>query len=155
MVEYVSGAKFKYVSYEGTAPRMTALLGGHIQLAEINIVVAKQNIDAGKLKALGIAAEKRATQLPDIPTLKEQGINVVFGVNRGWFAPKGTKKEVIELFVSALAKVAADKKVVADLFEHGTDVDFRAGAKYQAFLDEQLTELTAVAKQVGLYKAPK
>lgn len=153
MVEHASGAKFKYVSYEGTAPRMRALLGGHIQLGELNITVAKKNIEIGKLKALGIASEKRAPQLPDIPTLKEQGINVVYGVNRGWFAPKGTPKAVRAAIISALTKAAHDKTLVKDLYDHGTYVDFRPGAEYEKFLAAQLSEMTDVAKKVGLYKA--
>jgi tripartite-type tricarboxylate transporter receptor subunit TctC len=155
MVESASGAKFKYVSYEGTAPRMRALLGGHIQLAEINITVAKKNLELGKLKALGIAAPKRAPQLPDIPTLKEQGINVVYGVNRGWFVPKGTPKAVKETLIAALAKAAKNEALVKDLYDHGTDVDFRPGAEYAKFLDAQLAEMTDIAKKVGLYKVKK
>lgn len=117
--------------------------------------VSKENLEQGKLKALGIASEKRAPQIPEIPTLKEQGINVIFGVNRGWFAPKGTKKEVIDLILSALSKAATDKRLVKDLYEKGTYVDYRPGAKDQEFLDAQLAEMTGVAKKVGLYQAKK
>ena len=76
LVEADTGIKFKYVGYDGTRQRMTALLGKHIQLGELNISSAKKYLGSGKLIGLGIALEKRDSRLPNLPTLKEQGIKV-------------------------------------------------------------------------------
>ena len=77
----------KYVSYEGTAPRMNALLGSHIELAESNLT-QKGKVDAGQMKFLAIAADKRTPEAPNVPTLKEIGIDVIYAVNRGLLAIK-------------------------------------------------------------------
>ena len=71
----------------GTAPRMNALLGSHIELAESNLT-QKGKVDAGQMKFLAIAADKRTPEAPNVPTLKEIGIDVIYAVNRGLLAIK-------------------------------------------------------------------
>src|SRR5574341_616640 len=89
LVEKAAGIKFKYVSYEGLAPRMNAILGGHIDLTDANLT-QKGKVEAGQLKFLAIATEKRHPEMPNIPTPKELGVNVGYDVNRGIGAPRGT-----------------------------------------------------------------
>ena len=91
LIEQAAGIKFKYVSYEGLAPRMNAILGGHIDLTDSNLT-QKGKVEAGQLKFLAIATEKRNPEMPSVPTLKELGVNVVYDVNRGVMAPKGTPR---------------------------------------------------------------
>ena len=68
-IEKAAGIKFKYVSYDGLAPRMNALLGGHIDLTDSNLT-QKGKVDAGLLRFLAIASEKRDPEIPDVPTLE-------------------------------------------------------------------------------------
>jgi tripartite-type tricarboxylate transporter receptor subunit TctC len=89
MIEKAAGVKFKYVSYDGLAQRMNAILGGHIDLTDGNLT-QKGKVDAGQLKFLAAATDKRSADLPNVPTLKELGVNVVYDVNRGLMLPKGT-----------------------------------------------------------------
>ena len=77
LIEKATGVKFKYVSYEGLAPRMNAILGGHIDLTDSNLT-QKGKVEAGQLKFLGIATEKRSAEMQSVPTLKETGVNVVY-----------------------------------------------------------------------------
>ena len=93
LIEKATGLKFKYVSYEGLAPRMNAILGGHVDLTDSNLT-QKGKVEAGQLKFLAIATEKRHPEMPSVPTLKELGVNVVYDVNRGIMAPKGTPADV-------------------------------------------------------------
>ena len=93
LIEKAAGVKFKYVSYEGLAPRMNAILGGHIDLTDSNLT-QKGKVEAGQLKFLAIATEKRHPEMPNVPTLKELGVNVVYDVNRGVMVPKGTPADV-------------------------------------------------------------
>ena len=69
-IEKAAGIKFKYVSYDGLAPRMNAILGGHIDLTDSNLT-QKGKVEAGQLKFLAIASEKRDPDMPNVPTLKE------------------------------------------------------------------------------------
>ena len=100
LIEQQAGIKFKYVSYEGLAPRMNAILGGHVDLTDSNLT-QKGKVEAAQLKFLAIATEKRHPEMPSIPTLKELGINVVYDVNRGIMVQKGASAEVIGKLSSA------------------------------------------------------
>ena len=73
---------------------------------------AKKYRGGGKRIGLGSAREERDSRLPNLPTLKEQGINVVTGVNRGVFAPKGTPDGIQAMFEKAFAKALKDPDVV-------------------------------------------
>src|SRR5918995_283131 len=97
MIEKAAGLKFKYVSYDGLAPRMNALLGGHINLTDSNLT-QKGKVEGGLLRFLAIASEKRDPEIPDVPTLKELGVDVSYEVVRGLLVPKGTPA----LFVAVL-----------------------------------------------------
>src|SRR5215218_9299469 len=92
MIEKAAGLKFKYVSYDGLAPRMNALLGGHIDFTGSNLT-QKGKVEAGLLRFLAIASEKRDPEMPDVPTLKELGV-VEYEVVRGLLVPKGTPAPV-------------------------------------------------------------
>jgi len=155
LIEATTGVKFKYVGYEGTRNRMNALLGKHIQLGEINIAAARKDIGSGKLKALGIALPHRDSRLPRVPTLKEQGVDVITGINRGVFAPKGTPKNILAAFEEAFKKTMNEPLVQKDLDAKGTIIQYIGQKEYVAYLEENAKTITAEAKRVGLYMRKK
>ncbi len=151
LVEKAAGIKFKYVSYEGLAPRMNAILGGHVDLTDSNLT-QKGKVDAGQLKFLGIATEKRNPEMPNVPTLKEQGVNVVYDVNRGLMAPKGTPAEIQAKLEGACAAAAKEPAFAQAMKLQGTDVRYMGRGEYGQWLkknDELNKQLT---KDLGLYK---
>ena len=151
MIEQAAGIKFKYVSYEGTAPRMNALLGGHVDLAESNLT-QKGKADAGQLKFLAIAADKRHPEVPDVPTLKELGIDIEYAVNRGLLAPKGTSAEALGKLRSACGTAANDAGFAESLKKHGTLVRYLDHTAYTQFLKKNDAENQALAKELGMLK---
>jgi tripartite-type tricarboxylate transporter receptor subunit TctC len=151
MVEKAAGVKFKYVSYEGTAPRMNALLGGHIELAESNLT-QKGKADAGQLKFLAIASEKRHPEIPNVPTLKELGINVEYAVNRGLVAPKGTGAEALGKLRAACSAAAKDPSFAEQMKKHGTLVRYLDERGYTRFFQQNDAENKEVAKDLGMLK---
>lgn len=152
IIEDRTGIKLKYVPYEGTRDRLTAMLAGNIQLGEMNVITAKQYITEGSLKALGIASEERDPALPDLPTLKEQGIDVTYGTSRGVVAPKGTKPEVIAHWEDTFAAVAKDPAFVKALESQGTSVAFQDAATYVGTMEKSFGEHKQAAINIGLYK---
>ncbi len=125
LIDDAAGTKMKFVPYEGTRQRLTALLAKNIEVGEMNILTAKQYMKEGSLKGLGIASEKRDPLAPDLPTLKEQGVDVVYGLTRGIVAPKGTKPDVISYWEGVIKKAAKSKAVEGALAAKGTSVVFR------------------------------
>ncbi len=152
LIEDAAKIKFKYVPYEGTRQRLTALLGKNIQLGEMNILTAKQYMKEGSLKGLGIAAEKRDPLAPDLPTLKEQGIDVVYGLTRGIVVPKGTKPDVIKHWEAVIRKAATSKAVEEALARKGTSVVPRSPAEYTSFLKKSYDQYEKLAIAIGMYK---
>jgi tripartite-type tricarboxylate transporter receptor subunit TctC len=151
LVEQAAGVKFKYVSYEGLAPRMNAILGGHIDLTDANLT-QKGKVEAGQLKFLAIATEKRSPEMPSVPTLKELGVNVVYDVNRGLTVPKGTPADVIGRLGTACAAAAKEPEFAQAMKLQGTDVRYMDRAAYAAWLKKNDELNKKLASDLGLLK---
>ena len=151
LIEQQTGVKFKYVSYEGLAPRMNAILGGHTDLTDSNLT-QKGKVEAGQLKFLAIATEKRHPEMPNVPTLKELGVNVVYDVNRGIMVPKGAPQEVIAKLGSACAAAAKEPEFAKAMKLQGTDVRYMDRAAYTKWLKEADDLNRNLAKDLGLLK---
>jgi putative tricarboxylic transport membrane protein len=151
MIEKAAGIKFKYVSYEGLAPRMNAILGGHIDLTDANLT-QKGKVEAGQLKFLAIATEKRDPEIPNVPTLKELGVNVVFDVNRGIMAPKGTPGPVLAKLESACAAATKEPAFAASMKLQATAVRYLDRKGYAGWLKATDEQNRTLAKDLGLSK---
>jgi tripartite-type tricarboxylate transporter receptor subunit TctC len=115
LVETVAGIELTHVPYKGTAGAVQDLLGGQIGYMFLPVHVSTQHIRAGKLKALAAGSPKRLPQLPDTPTLIEQGLNGAdVDMWYGLFAPKGTPPETIDRLNRETAAIldAADARQV-------------------------------------------
>jgi putative tricarboxylic transport membrane protein len=152
LIEDAASIKFKYVPYEGTRQRLTALLAKNIDIGEMNILTAKQYMKEGSLKGLGIAGEKRDPLAPDLPTLKEQGVDVVYGLTRGIVAPKGTKPEVISYWEGVIKKAAESEAVKGALEAKGTSVVFQGPKAYTEFFKKSYAQYEKLAISIGMYK---
>ena len=151
LVEKAAGIKFKYVSYEGLAPRMNAILGGHIDLTDSNLT-QKGKVDAGQLKFLAVATEKRLADAPNVPTLKELGVNVVYAVTRGLMVPKGTPADVNARLEAACHKATSEPKFAEDMGKQGTFVRFMDRKEYVKFLEQNDRLNKDLARDLGLLK---
>ncbi|NWF92740.1 MAG: tripartite tricarboxylate transporter substrate binding protein [Syntrophaceae bacterium] len=94
--EKAAGVKFNHIPFSGGGPSVTALLGGHIHAVSVSPPEGIEHVKSGRLKIMALFAEKRFELFPDVPTVREQGINFVMGMWRGLIAPKGTPPDVIK-----------------------------------------------------------
>jgi len=145
--------KFKYVSYDGLAQRMNAILGGHIDLTDGNLT-QKGKVDAGQLRFIAIATEKRSPELPNLTTFKEQGYNVVYAVSRGILAPKGTPANIQSALESACAKAAKDSAFAESMKVQGTEVRYLDRKGYGEFLKQNDVLNKDLSRDLGLLKRP-
>jgi tripartite-type tricarboxylate transporter receptor subunit TctC len=153
-IAYKAGIEFKIVGYEGTAKRQAALLGGFIDLGESNPAAGKKYFQAKKLKPLGIATEARHPLLPDVPTLREQGVDVLLGVNRGICAPLNTPPEIVAKLSDVLKNVSEDPAFVKKINELGSDVKYRDQNAYKAYIENETQRLDMLAREFNV-KAKK
>lgn len=152
ILEKETGMKLKFVPFDGTRDRMTALLSGAIQLGSLNVTSGKKYLQNGDLKAFAIATEGRSKHLPDLPTLKELGIDMVYGIVRGIVAPKGTSKAVINHWAAAIKKAAEDPDVLKQMDAKGTDVIYRGPDEYRTWFEKTYADHERVAIEIGMFK---
>jgi tripartite-type tricarboxylate transporter receptor subunit TctC len=145
--------KFKYVSYDGLAQRMNAILGGHTDLTDGNLT-QKGKVDAGQLRFLAIGTEKRSPELPNVPTFKELGYNVLYAVSRGLMAPKGTPADIVAKLDAACGQASKDPAFAASMKVQGTDVRYLERKAFAAFLVQNDKLNKDIARDLGLLKRP-
>ena len=141
LLEDATGAKFKHISYDGTSQRMTALLAKNIEIGEINLAAAKKHIQTNELKGLGITTEVRNPEAPNVMTAKEQGINLVYGTDRGIVLPKGASADVVDHYAKMLEGAMNNPAVKDSLTKKGHVVVLRAGRQVPGLFREDLHPL--------------
>jgi len=102
--EKAIGAKFNHIPFAGGGPSITALLGGHIHAVSVSPPEGIVHVQAGKLKIMALFGERRLEMFPNVPTVKEQGIDFTMSQWRGLAAPKGTPAEIIKKLHDAFKK---------------------------------------------------
>jgi tripartite-type tricarboxylate transporter receptor subunit TctC len=107
VLNQASGAKFVPVAYKGGGPLSTDLIGGHVELAMASTAAQAQHVRGGKMRALVLTGDKRSHTMPEVPTLKELGIDVVAHAWWGILAPAGTPRPIIDKMVLELRKAIA------------------------------------------------
>jgi tripartite-type tricarboxylate transporter receptor subunit TctC len=122
LLELSTGVQLLHVPYRGIAPAVTDLVGGQVSMMFAPLQTALPFIRSGKLRALGIASQKRSPLLPDLPTIAEQGVAKFEAVS--WYAlmvPAGTPADVIEKLHAATARFLALPDTRAKLAAQGMD----------------------------------
>ncbi len=116
MFKAATGAKLNHVPYRGAAQAAVDVQAGHVPVMFSALSVVLGPIQAARLRALGIANDRRSTLLPDLPTLDEQGVRgFAFSTWTGLFAPRGTPRAVIERMSAEVAKAVNDGALRAKL----------------------------------------
>lgn len=124
------GVKTQIVPFDGDGPSWQAAMGRKIDMSINNVGISYPQIKAGNLRALGIMTEKRIELLPDVPTMKELGYNLVVASYRGYAMPKGAPMEVKAHIIEALKKMAADPAFIKACNDRATVIEMRYGNDY-------------------------
>jgi tripartite-type tricarboxylate transporter receptor subunit TctC len=145
-----AGIKWTYIPSQGSGPTITALLGGHVQVASTAIAPALPHLRAGTLRALAVYRPTRMKALPDTPSLKELGYPIHSSSPYGILAPKDTPKEVVDALAQA-AKKALDKNrdlISERLAKLGAEVGYEGPEEYTAHLGRQYELFSGILKIV-------
>lgn len=120
-----------HVPFNGMAPLSTALVGGHLQLGAFNMSESLALLQAGRIRALGQAAATRWSGTPNVPTFKEQGIDLISGATRGIVGPPGMSAEISGRLEAAFRAALADTDFVREADRLGLPLAPRIGADYR------------------------
>jgi tripartite-type tricarboxylate transporter receptor subunit TctC len=147
-----SGVEFKHVPFQGGNPAAVAVMGGHVQATTVSAAEVQSVVQSGGLKILGVASENRLPQFPDVPTLKEQGINTVIGVWRGLVVPKGTPKEIVDILDKAVEKAINTSQYKDFMNKGGFGIMHVPAKDFGAFMDKDDANYAELLKGVGNQK---
>jgi tripartite-type tricarboxylate transporter receptor subunit TctC len=148
--ERAAGVKFNHIPFSGGGPSVTALLGGHVNAVSVSPPEGISQVQAGKLKIIALFAEKRFEMFPDVPTVKEQGVDFAMGMWRGLAAPKGTPSDVIKKLHDAFKQGMDDpmlKKNAKDMAVNLRYLSPEAFGKWIASDDEFFGKLVKEIKK--------
>jgi putative tricarboxylic transport membrane protein len=152
MTEKETGAKFNYVSFKSSGETLVALLGGNIDAmaTKPNNVIGQ--VQAGTVRVLAVASEKRSPYLPQTPIFREEGMNVVLHAFRGFMAPGGISEDVVRYWENAFFKLRNDpdwKQILKD----NQYVDLYMDSKtFKGYLEEQEKFYRQLLAEMGLLK---
>ena len=133
LLNHILGVKPTRVPFTGTGPSMNALVGGQVDYMCDQIVNAVPQVQAGTIKAYGVATPERNPALANVPTTKEGGLpEFQTSAWNAMFAPKGTPKPIIDKLNAALVKALDDDTVRKRLLELGSDIPDRGGRSPEA-----------------------
>ena len=119
LFKMMTGTKMTHVPYKGSAPMLTDLLGGQVQVTFDNLPSSINHIKAGKLRALAGTTAKRSEELPDVPTVAETVPGFEASAFFGFGVPKGTPKEIVDLLNKEINLALKDPGILAKLKELG------------------------------------
>jgi len=133
-MEKVTGLKFQLIPFQGDGPSWQAAMSGKIDASFNNLGTTFSQIKAKNLKPLAVFSNERSPLLPDVPTLKELGYDVVSGSSRGFSAPKGIPAEAREFLINGFKKIAEDPEFHKTIVTSGYNLDFKFGYEYAQYL---------------------
>jgi putative tricarboxylic transport membrane protein len=150
LLQKATGAQWNFISFPSGGERLSNLLGGHVQMMVIEPQEAGEQIRAGNLRVIATLTEKRLASLPNVPTIKEQGIDVpLIPQARGMLLPPAAPKEVVaywEGVFDAFVKTPTWKQYVdQNQFEDA----YLKGAALNKFLDALKDQMREVLKEAG------
>jgi len=157
--QHLAGALFEsaakvdmvHIPYKGGGPALNDVIGGQVPLFFGNLASTLQHVQAGKLRALAVTSGKRATALPDVPTLAEAGVpgSEIYEWN-AIFAPAGTPEAVIDKLSEALNKAMENPEVKARIAQLGGEVQKGGPKAAQEFIQAQMALWARVVKGKGI-----
>lgn len=139
-----------HVPYKGSAPAVTDLVGGQIDLMFDNMPSAIQHVRSGRLKAIAVTTAGRSPELPDVPTIAEAGVPGYEATSWfGMFAPGATPAPVVAKLNAALVKLLADPEVKKKFAEQGAEAVADTPEQFAAFIKAETAKWSQVVKASG------
>lgn len=143
--------RMNHVPFQGAAPALNNLLGGHIDVMFDSITNVLPHIRSDKLRALALLRPKRSPALPELPTIAETGLadaNAPGSI--GIFAPAGIPPEVLAKLEQTLQRVMSEPRTVEQLVQSGTSSEFLVGAVYRQRVVEERELFGRITKEAGI-----
>ena len=140
-----------HVPYKGGAPATNAVIAGEVQIMFANLLSAAPQVRTGRLRALGVAGNKRAAIAPDIPTIAEQGYpDFEMTSWYGLFVPAKTPARIIETIGREAARAMTAQEVVDNLARQGLEAVYKNSADFKAHIARETAMWAKLIKDANI-----
>jgi tripartite-type tricarboxylate transporter receptor subunit TctC len=147
-----AGISVTHVPFNGASQAITSLIGGHIDAVTVSPSELKTYVESGQIKLLGVMSPARLKSFPDIPTCREQGLDLVFGTWRGLALPKGVPSGVRDILLETFNTVAVSESFAAFAAQSGMNLHLMQSDEFRAMTERQSREVAQTMKKLGLVK---
>jgi len=150
LLKSMAGIDIVHIPYKGSSAALTDLMGGQISMMFDTVSIQSQNIQAGKLKALGVTGLSKSNSIPKVPTISESGlpgyeVSIWFGV----LAPKGTPAAILQKLNSDLNKTLSQPEMLAKLSALGADPKYGTPQEFWTQIQKDSAKWSRVVKSSG------
>ncbi len=142
------------IPYNGAAPTVQALLGGHIQAFVASPPEVLPHVQSGKMKVIAVMSDKRSAILPDVPTLKEKGIDLSIGTWRAIGAPAGIPEEAVKYLHDGFAKGMQEKSFIEFMNGRGLTIRYMGTKELTDFVAHEKPQYEALATEIKATAKP-
>lgn len=147
-----AGMPATHVPFNGASQAITSLIGGHIDAVTVSPSELKTYVESGQIKLLGVMSSERLKSFPDIPTCREQGLDLVFGTWRGLALPKGVPSGVRDILSETFNEAVASDSFAAFAAQSGMNLHILQSEEFREMTDRQSREVAQTMKKLGLVK---
>jgi tripartite-type tricarboxylate transporter receptor subunit TctC len=150
LLKLKTGISITHIPYKGTAPSLTSLIASETDLTFANIPAILQHVKSGRLRPLASTGTKRAELMPEVPTMREAGVNgVEVTVWYGVLAPAGLPREMAAALSTAVAKAAHDPEMRKRLAEQGAEPVGNSADEFAKILRDEVAKWAEVVQVSG------
>jgi tripartite-type tricarboxylate transporter receptor subunit TctC len=150
LMNTAAGIDMVHVPFAGLGPAANALIAGTVDIGLLSPPLVKPHMASGAIHVIAVTGNKRYAPMPDVPTLREAGLNVSTIVGYGLVAPAGTPEPVLAKLKQGISNMMKDNAVVARLNELGFETELQLGDAYRDFIMKDLEQWRSVAKAANI-----
>jgi tripartite-type tricarboxylate transporter receptor subunit TctC len=150
MFRRVTGTDIQHVPYRGAAPAVTDLVAGQIDMIIDNLPNIFTQIAGGQVRPIAMATERRVPQLPELPTMREQGVDFLFGTAFGLAAPAGTPAPILEQLAALVTEALRDPSIGGRLAEQGVEAGGGTPAEFATLIAAEKASQAPVIRAAGI-----
>jgi tripartite-type tricarboxylate transporter receptor subunit TctC len=145
-----TGTNIVHVPYKGSAPSLTALIAGDVDLSFANVPAILQHVKSGRLRPLASTGTRRSELMPDVPTMQEAGLGIEATVWYGVFAPAATPRAIVNTLSDAIIKATRSPDIKQRLLDQGAEPVGNAPAEFDRILRKEVAKWGEVIRTSGI-----
>jgi len=152
VLKFKTKSRLTHVPYKGAAPALNDLLGGHVDLFFSGFPAALPHVKAGNLKLIAVSSGRRSGIAPEVPTVAEAAAIPGYDISlwQGFFAPRDTPKEIVELLNREINKILGESDVKQKLLDAGADVTPVSVDQFATFVTAEIGKFQQIIQETGL-----